>query len=219
MSVKVAPSILSADFLKISDEILSIKESGADLVHLDIMDGHFVPNITFGPFIIKQLRKLTDLPFDAHLMIDNPTVYLDSFKDAGCDMITVHVETEKHLHRTLQEIKSKGMKAGVSLNPHTPITFLRYVCDLVDLVLVMAVNPGFGGQSYIHSATRKINELKFLRKEMNASFEISVDGGVNDKTVKTVVEAGADILIMGSHFFGTDPSERSSLVNSVKSIG
>ncbi len=218
MTAKIAPSILSADFLKITEEIESIKSSGADLVHLDIMDGHFVPNITFGPFIIKQLRKISDLPFDAHLMIENPTDYLDAFKDAGCDMITVHVETEKHLHRTLQAIKALGMKAGVSLNPHSPIDFLKYVHDLVDLVLVMSVNPGFGGQSYIETATRKITELKFLRKEVKGSFEISVDGGVNDKTVSTIIEAGADILIMGSHFYGTAPEKRAELVSRVKSL-
>ncbi len=214
--IKIAPSILSADFTNIKNEIKSIETSGADLVHLDIMDGHFVPNITFGPFIIKQLRNLTKLPFDAHLMIENPTKYIEDFKNAGCEMITVHLETEQHLHRTLQFIKSLGLKAGVSINPHSPIDFLKYVGDLVDILLIMTVNPGFGGQRYIKRAGKKIEEAAILREELGLNFEISVDGGVNKDTFKEIKNLGADILITGSFFFGTSIENRKNLVENMK---
>ena len=214
--IKIAPSILSADFINIKNEIKSIETSGADLVHLDIMDGHFVPNITFGPFIIKQFRKLTDLPFDAHLMIENPTNYIKDFKDAGCNMITVHLETEKHLHRTLQLIKSLGIKSGVSINPHSSIEFLKYVGDLVDILLIMTVNPGFGGQKYIKKAGEKIKEAVVLRKKLNLNFEVSVDGGVNKETFQEIKNLGADILITGSFFFGTKLENRRELIFNMK---
>lgn len=214
--IKIAPSILSADFLKLEEEIKSIETSGADLVHLDIMDGNFVPNITFGPMIVSQIRKVTKLPFDAHLMIKNPTLFAPLFVEAGCDMITVHAETETHLHRTLQFIKKLGVKAGISVNPHTSVSFLKYCGELCDLFLVMSVNPGFGGQSYIESATDKIAKVREIREKHNFRFEISVDGGVNSETVLKVIEAGADIAVMGSYFFGTSPEKRRDLVENIK---
>jgi len=214
--IRIAPSILSADFLHLEDDIRSIEESGADLVHLDIMDGNFVPNITFGPMIVSQIRKVTKLPFDAHLMIKDPTLFAPLFVDAGCDMITVHAETETHLHRTLQFIKKLGVKTGISVNPHTSVSFLKYCGDMCDLFLIMSVNPGFGGQSYIESATEKIRKVKEIREKHNFNFEISVDGGVNGETVSKVVEAGADIAVMGSYFFSTLKEKRKELVESIK---
>ncbi len=177
------------------------------------MDGHFVPNITFGPFILSQIKKITKIPMDVHLMIENPTNYIADFVKSGADMITVHAETEYHLHRTLQYIRSFGVKAGVSVNPHTPVNFIPFVGDMVDLVLVMSVNPGFGGQAYIKSATKKIEELKKMREENNFHYEISVDGGVNNETLQEVKNAGADIVVMGSYFFGTIPEKRKEIVN------
>jgi ribulose-phosphate 3-epimerase len=214
--IKIAPSILSADFLHLEDDVRSIEESGADLVHLDIMDGNFVPNITFGPMIVSQIRKVTKLPFDAHLMIDNPTLFAPLFVEAGCDIITVHAETETHLHRTLQFIKKLGVKAGISVNPHTSVSFLKYCGDMCDLFLVMSVNPGFGGQSYIESATEKIRKVKEIREKYNFNFEISVDGGVNGETVSKVVEAGADIAVMGSYFFSTQKEKRKELIENIR---
>ena len=214
--IKIAPSILSADFLKLEEEISSIETSSADMVHLDIMDGNFVPNITFGPMIIKQIRKITKLPFDAHLMIKNPVFFAPLFVEAGCDMITVHAETEIHLHRTLQFLKDLGVKTGISVNPHTSVDFLKYVGHMCDLFLIMSVNPGFGGQNYIKSATEKIKKVKEIREKYNFNYEISVDGGVNDKTVSEVIKAGGDIVVMGSYFFGKPPDERKELVSHIK---
>ena len=216
--IKIAPSILSADFLKLEEEIRSIETSGADLVHLDIMDGHFVPNITFGPMIVKQIRPLVKLPFDAHLMIENPTQFIQKFADAGCEMITVHAETEQHLHRTFQFIKRLGLKAGISVNPHTAVDFLPYVGDLCDLFLVMSVNPGFGGQEYIKSASEKIRKVAEIREKYGFNYEISVDGGVNAKTLPEIIKAGADIAVMGSYFFGTPLEERAELVKNSKNL-
>ena len=216
--MKIAPSILSADFLKLEEEIRSIETSSADLVHLDIMDGHFVPNITFGPMIVKQIRPLVKLPFDAHLMIENPTQFIQKFADAGCEMITVHAETEQHLHRTLQFIKRLGLKAGISVNPHTAVDFLPYVGDLCDLFLVMSVNPGFGGQEYIKSASEKIRKVAEIREKYGFNYEISVDGGVNAKTLPEIIKAGADIAVMGSYFFGKPLEERAELVKNAKNL-
>ena len=216
--MKIAPSILSADFLKLEEEIRSIETSSADLVHLDIMDGHFVPNITFGPMIVKQIRPLVKLPFDAHLMIENPTQFIQKFADAGCEMITVHAETEQHLHRTLQFIKRLGLKAGISVNPHTAVDFLPYVGDLCDLFLVMSVNPGFGGQEYIKSASEKIRKVAEIREKYGFNYEISVDGGVNAKTLPEIIKAGADIAVMGSYFFGKPLEERAELVRNAKNL-
>lgn len=215
--IKIAPSILSADFLKLEEEIRSIDSSGADYVHLDIMDGNFVPNITFGPILVKQIRKVTKLPFDAHLMIQDPVFFAPMFVDAGCDMITIHAETEKHLHRSLEYIKKLGVKAGISVNPATSVSFLKYVGDLCDMFLVMSVNPGFGGQNYIESSTEKIKKIKEIREKHGFKFEISVDGGVNRETISKVINAGADVVVMGSYFFGTKISERKAIVDEIKS--
>lgn len=217
--VKIAPSILSADFTRLAEEIRSIEESGADIVHLDIMDGHFVPNITFGPFVVKQLRALTKLPLDAHLMIENPGQYLHAFTDAGSDWITVHVETERHLHRTLQQIKALGCKAGVAINPHTELDWMPYVADLLDLVLVMTVNPGFSAQKYIPAAAAKIHDIAAFRAKHKLPFEISVDGGITEETARDVVSLGADILVTGNTFFSRPADERAPLVRSLRSSG
>jgi len=210
--VKIAPSVLSADFTRLAEEIRSIEESSADIVHLDIMDGRFVPNITFGPFIVRQIRALTNLPLDAHLMIEDPERYVQVFKDAGSDWITVHVEAERHLHRTLQQIKALGCKAGVALNPHTGLEWLPYVADLIDLILVMTVNPGFGAQEYIPAAAAKIGEIAAFRATHKLPFEISVDGGIHEQTASEVIRFGADILVMGNAFFSRPAPERTVFV-------
>ncbi|AAM24716.1 ribulose-phosphate 3-epimerase [Caldanaerobacter subterraneus subsp. tengcongensis MB4] len=204
--MKIAPSILSADFANLLQDVKEIEED-ADLLHIDVMDGHFVPNITIGSVVVKALRQYTSLPFDVHLMIENPDLYIEDFVKAGADIITVHQEACVHLHRTIQRIKGHEVKAGVALNPATPLETLKYILEYVDLVLVMTVNPGFGGQKFIDSMLKKIKELDEMRKEMNLSFEIEVDGGINIKNIKQVVEAGADIIVAGSAIFESpDPS-------------
>jgi ribulose-phosphate 3-epimerase len=215
--VKIAPSILSADFTRLTEEIRSIEKSGAEIIHLDVMDGRFVPNITFGPFIVKQIRSLTKLPLDTHLMIEDPGRYLRSFKDAGSDWITVHVETERHLHRTLQQIRALDCRAGVSINPHGGLDWLPYVADLLDLVLVMTVNPGFGAQKYIPAAAAKIRDLAAFRKKHGLPFDISVDGGINEETAREVIALGADILVAGNAFFSRPSEDRATLVRTLRS--
>jgi len=202
--VKIAPSILSANFLKLGEEIKAAEEAGADMIHIDIMDGHFVPNITIGPFIVESIRKITSLPLDVHLMIEDPDTYLVDFIKAGADYVTVHLEASVHLHRTIQWIKERGVKAGVSLNPATPVWSLEYILSDINLVLLMSVNPGFGGQDFIPQVIDKIGALKKLIEEKRLSTLIEVDGGINLDNAKRVASAGADILVMGSAFFNAE---------------
>ena len=203
--IVIAPSILSADFARLGDEVRDVAAAGADWIHLDVMDGHFVPNISFGPAVVKALRGYTDRPFDAHLMIDPADPYIEAFVDAGADLITVHAETGPHLHRTLQNIRAAGKKAGVSLNPGTSESTLDYVLDDIDLVLVMSVNPGFGGQSFIHSQLPKIRRIREMIGRR--PIRLQVDGGVSTRTIAAIVEAGADTLVAGSAVFQGGGSE------------
>ena len=200
-SIRIAPSILAADFSKLGEEVTAVAEMGADLIHLDIMDGHFVPNISFGPDIIASIRKYTDLPFDVHLMIEPIDSYIEAFVAAGSDIITVHAEAGPHIHSTLQKIRALGIKAGVALNPGTPIEALDNLWDLVDLVLVMTVNPGFGGQSFIESQLLKVSALRKKINQLGHSVSLSVDGGINSETANKSVQAGANILVAGSSVF------------------
>ncbi len=199
--VKIAPSVLSADFAYMSDQIQDAEKGGADWIHLDIMDGHFVPNITFGPFIIKSLRKLTNLTFDAHLMIENADLYLEDFKNAGVDQLTVHYEACPHLWSTIDKIHSLGLKAGVTLNPATPVSLIEPVLHKVELVLVMTVEPGFGGQKFIPEMLEKIQHLYQFKVMNGLDYHIQVDGGIDKETAPLVVNAGADVLVAGSAIF------------------
>lgn len=199
--LELSPSLLSADFTDLKSEIEVLDKNGVKYLHLDVMDGMFVPNISFGPMIIKQLRPLTNMVFDVHLMIEDPDRYVQNFKDAGAEILTVHYEACKHLHRTISYIKSLGMKSGVSLNPATNIEVLDYVLEDLDLVLIMSVNPGFGGQSFIPSAIDKIKNLKAKIRERNLNVIVEVDGGVKTTNVKDVIEAGADLIVSGSDVF------------------
>ncbi|MBG9988077.1 ribulose-phosphate 3-epimerase [Aerococcaceae bacterium DSM 111176] len=212
--MKVAPSILSADFAKLGEDVTSIVEMGADYIHIDMMDGQFVPNISFGPMVMKSIRPLTDAVFDVHLMIDHPERYIDDVVDAGADIITVHVESTEHIHRVIQQIKAAGKKAGVVVNPGTPIEAVLPVLDMVDLVLVMTVNPGFGGQAFIESQLSKVKQLAQWRKDKFLNYEIEIDGGVNAETGKLCLEAGADVLVAGSYIFGSD--DRQAAIQSLR---
>ncbi|CAM3699054.1 ribulose-phosphate 3-epimerase [Mesobacillus zeae] len=196
--VKIAPSILSADFSRLGEEIKDVEQGGADLIHVDVMDGHFVPNITIGPLIVEAIRPVTKLPLDVHLMIENPDRYIEAFAKAGADYITVHVEACTHLHRTIQYIKSFGVKAGAVLNPATPVSSIQHVIEDLDMVLIMSVNPGFGGQKFIPSALGKIREVREMAAGLNTELEIEVDGGVNVETAPLCIEAGATMLVAGS---------------------
>lgn len=202
--VRIAPSILSSDFSKLGEEVAAIDKAGADYIHIDVMDGHFVPNLTFGAPVVKAIRKVTKKPFDVHLMISPVDPLIDDFVDAGSDIITAHVEAGPHLHRTLQHIKAKGVKAGVSLNPHTPIDSIKHVMDMVDLILIMTVNPGFGGQSFI-PLLDKIKDARQMINETGRHIDLEVDGGVNPQTAKDVIAAGADVLVAGTAVFKDGP--------------
>ncbi|MGD8353633.1 MAG: ribulose-phosphate 3-epimerase [Pseudomonadota bacterium] len=203
----MAPSLLSADFGRLCEEIANVEKGGADIIHLDIMDGHFVPNITFGPPVVAKLRSCTDLPFDAHLMIEKPDQFVEAFIDAGVDMISVHLEAPGHLQRTLTHIRNRGAKAGVVLNPATSIEGLRYILDDIDYILVMSVNPGFGGQSFIPASIQKLRDLSGMLYEAGKLVPIQLDGGVGPENTGDVTSAGARILVAGSAIFGNPPYE------------
>ncbi len=198
---RIAPSILSADFARLGEEVRAIEQAGADYVHIDVMDGHFVPNLTIGPAVVKALRPHSRLPFDVHLMISPVDAFIRDFAEAGADIITVHPEAGPHLHRTLQLIKSFGKKAGVSLNPATPVEVVDFVLDDIDLILVMSVNPGFGGQSFINSQLAKIRELRARIDATGRTIDLEVDGGINIETAQAAREAGADVLVAGTATF------------------
>lgn len=200
----LAPSILSADLSNLAQQIRLVEMSGADWIHCDIMDGHFVPNITFGPVVVKAARKCTKLPLDVHLMIKNPDNYLEDFRNAGADVISVHFEEVVHLNRTVKRIKDLGAKAGVVINPSTPVSSLKDIAEYIDLLLIMTVNPGFGGQSFVSNSERRISEAVELRNSLNAKFLIEVDGGINNKTIKSVLKAGCDVFVAGSSIFHND---------------
>jgi ribulose-phosphate 3-epimerase len=206
--VKIAPSILSANFAKLGEEILDVEKGGADFIHVDVMDGHFVPNITIGPLIVEAIRPVTKLPLDVHLMIEDPDQYIEAFAKAGADYITVHVEACRHLHRTIQLIKSFGVKAGVVLNPATPVEMIQHIIADIDMVLLMSVNPGFGGQKFIPEVLPKIKRVKELAAEKEAAIEIEIDGGVNSKTAKLCIEAGATVLVAGSAIYNQEDRKK-----------
>lgn len=198
---KIAPSILSADFANLAADIKEVERGGADYIHVDVMDGHFVPNITIGPLVVDAIRPITQLPLDVHLMIKNPDQYIQTFTDAGADIISVHVEACQHLHRTIHAIKERGIKAGVVINPATPVDMLYPILPDVNMVLFMTVNPGFGGQTFIHNVLDKIKQVNQWRKELNLDVEFEVDGGINPTTAKLCVDAGVDVLVAGSAIF------------------
>jgi ribulose-phosphate 3-epimerase len=214
----LAPSILSADFSNLSQQIRLVEMAGADWIHCDVMDGHFVPNITFGPLVIKAVRKITKLPLDVHLMISDPDKYLETFAEAGADHIIVHPEASVHLNRTISRIKELGLKAGVALNPSTPVESLVYVAEYIDQVLIMSVNPGFGNQEFISNSLRKIEDTVKLRSRYNSKFLIEVDGGINKQNVESVLKAGCDVFIAGSSIFKADniTAEATELKNILK---
>ncbi|MBS4217795.1 ribulose-phosphate 3-epimerase [Bacillus sp. FJAT-49711] len=213
--IKIAPSILAADFSKLAEEVKDVEKAGADYIHIDVMDGHFVPNISMGPFIVEAVRKITDLPLDVHLMIENPDQYIKAFADAGADIITVHVEATRHLHRTLQFIRSLGVKSGVVLNPATPVSTIEHILEVTDMVLLMTVNPGFGGQAFIDAVLPKIKEVRSLINAKGLSIDIEVDGGIHEGTIKGCQEAGANIFVAGSAIFST--KDRQAAIQEIRS--
>jgi len=210
VSVLLAPSILSADFAHLADAVAAVERGGADLIHVDVMDGHFVPNITIGPPVVKSLKRVTKLPLDVHLMITDPDKYIGAFADAGASMISVHVEVLPHLHRTIQAIKALGVQAGVVLNPSTPVVAISEVVGDVDFVLVMSVNPGFGGQAFIPRSESKVTEIRALLDSAKNSGRVEIDGGIDMHTVSRVVKAGARMLVAGNAIFGSPDPERAT---------
>lgn len=205
--VQIVPSILSADFARLGEDIAKVERGGAQMLHVDVMDGHFVPNLTLGPPVVKSIRKITNLTLDLHLMIEDPDTYAPIFIDAGADQVSVHYEAATHLDRTLRLIKSMGARAGVVLNPATPVSVLEDVLDVADYVLVMSVNPGFGGQEFIPNSLKKIRRLDEIRKDRRLRFSIEIDGGVSDSNIEIIVDAGCDWLVAGSHVFNSaDPT-------------
>ncbi len=200
---KIAPSILSADFARLGDEVRAVEAAGADYIHVDVMDGRFVPNITIGPLVVDAVRKVTSLPLDVHLMIEEPERYVDDFAKAGADIIVVHAEACRHLHRVVQQIKATGKRAGVSLNPATPLNVLEYVLEELDLVLLMTVNPGFGGQSFIEACIPKIQALRGMLDSRGCEAELEIDGGVKPSNIARIAHAGADVLVAGSAVFNS----------------
>ncbi|SFA41961.1 ribulose-phosphate 3-epimerase [Parageobacillus thermantarcticus] len=212
--VKIAPSILSANFARLAEEIRDVERGGADYIHVDVMDGHFVPNITIGPLIVEAIRPVTKLPLDVHLMIEEPDRYIPVFAKAGADYLSVHVEACPHLHRTIHLIKEHGVKAGVVLNPHTPVEMIQHMLDDVDLVLLMTVNPGFGGQKFIPSVLPKIRQVAQLVKEKGRFVEIEVDGGINAETARLCIEAGANVLVAGSAIY--NERDRAAAIRAIR---
>lgn len=210
--VKISPSILSADLANLKEEVLKLEKGGADYIHLDVMDGIFVPNITFGAPLIKKLRPITQIPFDVHLMIDRPERYIKDFVEAGADLITIHAESTLHLHRTIEEVKSYGVRVGVALNPATPLGNIEYVLDYIDLVLIMTVNPGFGGQKFITSMKDKIKRMRKIIDERNLNILIQADGGIKLDNAKEIIDCGLDIIVVGSDIFkSNDIVERTKM--------
>ncbi|AYC29200.1 ribulose-phosphate 3-epimerase [Paenisporosarcina cavernae] len=215
--IKLAPSILAADFSKLGQEVKEVEQAGADWIHIDVMDGHFVPNISFGAVVMDAIRPLSKLPFDVHLMIENPDQYIEQFAKAGADYITVHVEACPHLHRTIQLIRSYGVKPGVVVNPHTPIESIFPILEDIDLVLLMTVNPGFGGQSFIPSVVKKIKQLSDEINDKGYAVEIEIDGGINEETIVPCVEAGATVFVAGSAVF--NQKNRAQALSKIREAG
>lgn len=215
--IKIAPSILAANFTKLGEEVAEVEKAGADWIHIDVMDGHFVPNISFGAVVMDALRPLTKLPFDVHLMIENADRYIEDFAKAGADYITVHVEASPHLHRTIQLIRSFGVKPGVVLNPHTPVEAILPILEDIDLVLFMTVNPGFGGQKFIESVLPKVEQLAAIIKEKGLAIDIEIDGGINEETIVACAQAGANVFVAGSAIYGKE--DRAAALQRIKKAG